>query len=72
MSEASHILGMFRLELIKNLIDYIILKYLREHGKASGYELIGEVNRNYGVLLSPGTIYSKLYALERKGLVKGE
>jgi len=72
MSEASHELKVFRLGLVKKLIDYIILKYLKERGKASGYDLISQINQDYGILLSSGTIYGKLYALERKGLIKGE
>jgi len=72
MSEASRVLKVFRLGLIKKLIDYFILKYLKERGKVSGYELISQINQDYGVLLSSGTIYGKLYALERKGLIKGE
>jgi len=41
------------------------LKYLREQSRVSGYELTSWVNRDYGVLVSPGTIYSKLYSFER-------
>ena len=71
MSEASHVLKVFRLGLVKKLIDYIILKYLKEQGKVSGYDLISQINNDYGILLSSGTIYGKLYSLERKGLIKG-
>ena len=55
----------FRFKLIKDLLEYIILKYLREQSRVSGYELTSWVNRDYGVLVSPGTIYSKLYSFER-------
>ena len=72
MSEASRVLRAFRLGLVKRLTDYIILKYLKEQGKVSGYDLISQINQDYGILLSSGTIYGKLYALERKGLIKGE
>ena len=72
MSEASRVIKAFRHGLIKRLIDYIILRYLKEQGKLSGYDLISQINQDYGILLSSGTIYGKLYALERKGLIKGE
>ena len=61
----------FRFKLIKDLLEYIILKYLREQSRVSGYELTGWMNRDYGVLVSPGTIYLKLYSLERQGLIRG-
>ena len=38
---------------------------MREQSRVPGYELTGWVNRDYGVLVSPGTIYSKLYSFER-------
>lgn len=72
MSDPPRVLRAFRLALIKKLIDYIILRYLKEQGKMSGYDLMSQINKDYGVLLSSGTIYGKLYALERKDLIKGE
>ena len=44
---------------------------MREQSRGSGYELTGWVNRDYGVLVSPGTIYLRLYSLERQGLIRG-
>ena len=61
----------FRFRLVKDLLDYIILKYSREQSRVSGYELTGWVNRDYGVPVSPRTIYLKLYSLERQGLIRG-
>jgi len=58
----------FRMRLVKELVDYIALKYLLERGKLSGYDLSRLINAEYDILLSPGTIYGRLYALERKGL----
>jgi DNA-binding PadR family transcriptional regulator len=34
-----------------------------------GYDAIGYVYEKFGVLLSSGTVYSHLYALEREGLI---
>lgn len=72
MSETTHAFKAFRLKLVKELLEYIILKYLKQQGKVAGYDLINQINEDYGVLLSSGTIYSKLYSLERKGFIKGE
>jgi DNA-binding PadR family transcriptional regulator len=37
----------------------------------SGYDMILFFQRRHKLLLSPGSVYSTLYALERKGLVEG-
>ena len=66
------ILKMFRIRLIREFLELVILKYLIEQNRVSGYDLMRQINEDYGVLLSPGTIYSKLYTLERKGLIKEE
>ena len=71
MSEAKESRA-FRLRLVKEFLDYVILIYLKRQGKVAGYDLIRQINNDYGVLLSPGTIYSKLYSLERRGLIKGQ
>jgi DNA-binding PadR family transcriptional regulator len=38
----------------------------------SGYDVISFAHKKFKILLSPGTVYSSLYSLERGGLVKGE
>jgi DNA-binding PadR family transcriptional regulator len=37
----------------------------------SGYDVISFAHKKFQILLSPGTVYSSLYSLERRGLVKG-
>lgn len=37
----------------------------------SGYDVISFTHNRFKILLSPGTVYSSLYSLERRGLVKG-
>ncbi|MEM2110557.1 MAG: PadR family transcriptional regulator [Candidatus Bathyarchaeia archaeon] len=55
---------------IKNFMDILILAEL---GKAplSGYDVIISIYRKFSFLPSSGTVYSLLYALERKGLIRG-
>lgn len=36
----------------------------------SGYDVLVFVQRRFGLLLSPGTVYSRLYSMEREGLIK--
>jgi DNA-binding PadR family transcriptional regulator len=51
-------------------MDVIILSKLRD-GPLSGYDIIAFVHDKYGFLMSSGTIYSRLYSLERDGLIEG-
>jgi DNA-binding PadR family transcriptional regulator len=57
--------------ILKNFIDLIILKELNSNAKISGYDIIVLVHRKFHLLLSPGSVYSVLYAMERKGLIEG-
>ena len=34
--------------------------------------MVGYINKKYGILISPGTIYSILYSLERKVYIEGQ
>jgi DNA-binding PadR family transcriptional regulator len=51
-------------------MDIIMLNELK-NDSMSGYDVIGYIHKKFGVLLSSGTIYSHLYALERDGLIRG-
>lgn len=62
----------FRKKLINEFLDFLALKYIKDNGELAGYDFMMWVHEKYGVMLSSGTIYTKIYSLERKGLVKGE
>jgi DNA-binding PadR family transcriptional regulator len=51
-------------------MDVLVLAELRK-GAMSGYDAISYIHNKFGVLVSSGTVYSHLYALEREGLVEG-
>lgn len=36
----------------------------------SGYDVLIFVREQFGLLLSPGTVYSRLYSMEREGLIE--
>ena len=55
---------------VKNFMDVLILTELK-NGSLSGYDVIAVIHRRFGILLSPATVYTKLYSLERDGLIKG-
>jgi len=57
-----------RIQSIKAMMDVLLLAELR-NGSMSGYDAIGYIHEKFGVLLSSGTVYSHLYALEREGLI---
>ena len=52
-------------------MDIVILTKLQD-SSLSGYDIIGYIHKKYGILISPGTIYSMLYSLERKGYIQGQ
>ena len=59
-----------RRRLIKNFIDIIILSKLKDT-PLSGYDVISLIKRRFHILLGSGSVYSLLYSMERKGLIKG-
>jgi len=66
----NEIVEKLRKQTIKSIMDIIMLAELK-NGPMSGYDAIGYIHNKFGVLLSSGTIYSHLYALERDDLIIG-
>jgi DNA-binding PadR family transcriptional regulator len=60
-----------RWRFIARFLDVLILGALREK-PMSGYDFMGLTSKKFYVNISPGIIYSTLYSMERKGLIKGE
>lgn len=53
---------------VKAFLDLLILGIL--NGKSMyGYKIIAAVHKEFGVLLSPGSLYPLLHTLEKKGMV---
>ena len=59
-----------RKRVIQNFMDIMVLTEMRK-GSLSGYDAIGLIHHTFDIMLSPGTIYSLLYSMERDGLIKG-
>ena len=56
---------------VKAFLDLLILAIL--NGKPMyGYKIIAAVHKEFGVLLSPGSLYPLLHTLEEKGLVDSQ
>jgi DNA-binding PadR family transcriptional regulator len=56
---------------VKAFLDLLILGIL--NGKPMyGYKVIAAVHKEFGVLLSPGSLYPLLHVLEKKGIVESQ
>ena len=65
------ILKEMQTRMIKNFLDVIILAKLRDESALSGYDAVNFIHKKFGILISSGSIYSLLFHMERKGLIKG-
>jgi len=57
--------------LVKDFLDVWILKKLSNGHPLSGNDIIAFLHYEFGLLISPGTVYSTLYSLERESFVEG-
>jgi DNA-binding PadR family transcriptional regulator len=64
------ILKKMRRDIVKVFLETFILTKLKNNTPLSGYDFIEIIPQKFGFLLSPGTVYSALYSMERKGLIK--
>jgi len=60
------------IEIMKNHLKMIFLLSIKRNGALSGYDLLQRTQDKYQVNLSPGTVYTQLYSLERKNLLKAQ
>jgi DNA-binding PadR family transcriptional regulator len=58
--------------VVKSFLDILILIEMKKHDNISGYDITSFVNERFGGILSPGTVYATIYAIERKGLIEGK
>ena len=56
--------------IVKSFLDVLVLAELRKN-VMSGYDIIGFIHSKFRMLVSSGTVYSLLYSMERKGLIRG-
>jgi DNA-binding PadR family transcriptional regulator len=56
--------------IVKDFLDIIILSQSKK-GSITGYEIMTYVNENFDVMISPGTVYSTIYSLERQNFIVG-
>lgn len=70
LMKSSNLLEKLQRRIIQGFMDIFILAELKK-GSLSGYDVIGLVQKRFGILVSSGTVYSLLYSLERDGWIKG-
>ena len=66
----SNLLEKVQRRVIQDFMDIFILAEMKK-GSLSGYDVIGMVQKRFGILVSSGTVYSLLYSLERDGWIRG-
>jgi DNA-binding PadR family transcriptional regulator len=59
--------------IVKCFLDILILIEMKKQKENTlgGYDITGFINNRFGSILSPGTVYATLYAMERRGVIAG-
>jgi len=68
--DKGQVLLQLRRRLVKSFMDILILTKLKEK-PMTGYDIISLIYKEFRILPGSGSVYSLLYSMERKGLVKG-
>lgn len=58
--------------IIKSFLDTLILVKLKNHGDSNGYQIVRFIQKKYDLMISPSTVYSVLYLLEQRDLIKAK
>ena len=58
--------------IIKSFLDTLILVKLKNNGDSNGYQIVRFIQKKYDLMISPSTVYSVLYLLERRDLIKAK
>ena len=58
--------------ILKAFMDIAILVKMMKEGPLSGFDVISYFHSRFGLQVSPGTVYSSLYKMERDGLIESE
>ena len=59
--------------VVKCFLDILILIEMKKQKENTlgGYDITAFINSRFGGILSPGTVYATLYAMERRGVIVG-
>ncbi len=64
-------MGEIRERLMKDFLDVLILQKMRKM-EFTGYDVLTYIHNEFDLMISSGTVYSMLYAMEREGLIEGK
>lgn len=70
MALETNVIEKMHRRIVKSFLDVLVLAELRKN-VMSGYDIIGFIHSKFRMLVSSGTVYSLLYSMERKGLIRG-
>lgn len=61
------------IRIVKCFLDILILIEMKKQKENTlgGYDITAFINSRFGGILSPGTVYATLYAMERRGVIVG-
>jgi len=66
-----NVLRKLRRRFVNGFLDLIILDRVESASYINGYAIIEYVFEKFNILVSSGSVYSTLYAMEREGLIVG-
>ena len=66
----SEVISKLHRRLLREFLDLVLLSELKNRS-LSGYDALSFIHNKYDYTVSAGTVYSILYSLERKGLIRG-
>lgn len=58
--------------IVKGFLPYIVLAAIKKVGETTIYEALQCIDTEFNMRLSPGTLYTVVYGLERRGYVQKE
>jgi DNA-binding PadR family transcriptional regulator len=61
-----------RRAMVRHFLDIIVLNNIKQKGLLSGYDVVETIQAEFNFLISPGSVYSLMYCLERDGLLRRE
>ncbi len=66
------ILSPFCKRILKAFMDVAILMKMMKEAPLSGYDVISYFHSRFGFYVSPGSVYSSIYQMEREGLIESQ
>ena len=53
-------------------MDTLILVKIKNNGASNGYQIVRFIQKEYDLMISPSTVYSVLYLLEQRDMIKAK